>query len=57
MTFLDNALTLITLASLFILGPALGRVVVSCFDWEKCPVPIRHFLVGFGTLGGANILA
>lgn len=50
MSFLDNALTLITLASLFILGPTLGHAVVSCFDWHNWPVPIQHLVVGICTM-------
>jgi hypothetical protein len=40
--FLDNALTLITLASLLILGPAIGYAVISCFGWQNWSVPIQH---------------
>jgi hypothetical protein len=47
MNFLDNALTLITLASLFVLGPALGRALVACFDsWQNWSLPIQHLAVG-----------
>jgi hypothetical protein len=46
MSLLDNALTLITLASLFILGPALGHALVSCFEWQNWSVPIQHLVVG-----------
>jgi len=46
MSWLDNALTLITLASLFILGPALGHALVSCFEWQNWSVPIQHLVVG-----------
>lgn len=50
MSFLDSALTLITLASLFILGPAVGYAVVSCFNWQNWAVPIQHFAVGISTM-------
>jgi hypothetical protein len=48
-SFLDSALTLITLASLFILGPAVARAVVECFDWQKWSVSAQHLVVGFCT--------
>ena len=47
---LDSALTLISLASLFIIGPAVGYAVVSCFSWQKWPVPIQHLAVGICTM-------
>ncbi|HET7889003.1 MAG TPA: hypothetical protein VFL62_22475 [Bradyrhizobium sp.] len=50
MSFLDHALTLITLASVFILGPAIGYAVVSCFGWQNWPVPIQHLAVGICTM-------
>lgn len=50
MSFLDNGLTLITLASLFILGPAIGHAVVSCFNWQNWKVPIQHLAVGLCTM-------
>ena len=51
MGFLDNALTLITLVSLFLLGPALGRALVSCFEsWQNWPLPIQHLAVGICTM-------
>jgi hypothetical protein len=50
MSFLDNALTLITLASLFLLGPALGRALVSCFNWQNWSLPIQHLAVGICTM-------
>jgi hypothetical protein len=50
MSFLDNALTLITLASVFILGPAIGYALVSCFNWQNLPVAIQHLAVGFCTM-------
>jgi len=47
MGFLDNALTLITLLSLFLLGPALGRALVARFDnWQYWSLPIQHLAVG-----------
>jgi hypothetical protein len=54
MTFIDSALTLITLASLFILGPALGHSVVSCFDWQKWGVPVQHLVVGLCTMAAVS---
>ncbi len=49
--FLDNALTLITLLSLFLLGPALGRALVARFDnWQDWSLPIQHLAVGICTL-------
>jgi hypothetical protein len=54
MTFIDSALTLITLASLFILGPALGHAVVSCFNWQKLPVPVQHLIVGLCTMAAVS---
>jgi hypothetical protein len=51
MGFLDNALTLITLLSLFLLGPALGRALVACFDnWQYWSLPIQHLAVGICTM-------
>ena len=50
MSFLDSALTLVTLASLFIIGPAVGHAVVSCFDWQSWRVPVQHLIVGFCTM-------
>jgi hypothetical protein len=51
MGFLDNVLTLITLVSLFLLGPALGRALVSCFEsWQNWPLPIQHLAVGICTM-------
>jgi hypothetical protein len=50
MSFLDNAFTLITLASLFLLGPALGRALVSCFNWQNWSLPIQHLAVGICTM-------
>jgi hypothetical protein len=50
MNFLDHELTLITLASLFILGPAIGHAVVSCFAWQNWSVPIQHLVVGICTI-------
>ena len=49
---IDNALTLITLASLFILGPAIGYAVVSCFNWQNWAVSIQHLAVGILYHGG-----
>jgi hypothetical protein len=43
---LDSALTLVTLASLFIAGPTVGHAVVSCFNWQNWSVPIQHVAVG-----------
>ena len=51
MGFLDNALTLITLVSLFVLGPALGRALVACFEnWQGWSLPIQHLAVGICTM-------
>src|SRR5579859_6388159 len=50
MSFLDNALTLVTLASLFILGPAIGYALVSCFNWQSWSIPIQHLAVGICTM-------
>jgi len=50
MSFSDHALTLITLASLFILGPAIGHAVVSCFSWQNWSMPIQHLAVGICTM-------
>jgi hypothetical protein len=51
MSLLDNALTLITLVSLFLLGPALGRAFVACFDsWQNWSLPIQHLAVGICTM-------
>ena len=51
MSFLDNALSLITLLSLFLLGPALGRALVTCFDsWHNWSLPIQHLVVGICTM-------
>jgi hypothetical protein len=50
MSFLDSTLTLITLASLFILGPAVGYAVVSCFNWQNWAVPIQHLALEISTM-------
>jgi hypothetical protein len=51
MGFLDNALTLITLLSLFLLGPALGRAIIACFhNWQAWSLPIQHLAVGICTM-------
>jgi hypothetical protein len=51
MGFLDNALSLITLVSLFLLGPALGRASVACFDgWPDWSLPAQHLAVGICTM-------
>ena len=51
MSILDNALTLITLLSLFLLGPALGRALVACFPgWQDWSLPIQHLVVGICTM-------
>jgi hypothetical protein len=50
MSFIDNALSLITLASVFILGPAIGYALVSCFNWQNLPVSIQHLAVGLCTM-------
>jgi hypothetical protein len=47
---LDSALTLITLASPFIIGPAVGYAMVSCFKWQNWAVPIQHPAVGICTM-------
>jgi hypothetical protein len=47
MSLLDNALTLITLLSLFLLGPALGRAMIACFSgWQDWWLPIQHLAIG-----------
>jgi hypothetical protein len=53
---LDNALTLITLASLFILGPAIGYAVVSCFNWQNWAVSIQHLAVGICTMAAVSAM-
>jgi hypothetical protein len=51
MAMLDNALTLITLLSLFLLGPALGRALVTCLDgWQDWSLPMQHLAVGICTM-------
>jgi hypothetical protein len=51
MGFLDNALSLITLLSLFLLGPALGRALVARFDgWQNWSLPGQHVAVGICTM-------
>jgi hypothetical protein len=51
MAMLDNALTLISLISLFLLGPALGRALVACFArWQEWPLPLQHLTVGICTM-------
>ena len=51
MDFLNNALTLFTLLSLFLLGPTLGRALVACFDsWHNWSLPIQHLAVGICTM-------
>jgi hypothetical protein len=51
MDFLDNALTLITLLSLFLLGPALGRAMIACFSgWQDWWLPIQHLAIGICTM-------
>jgi uncharacterized membrane protein YbhN (UPF0104 family) len=51
MGFLDNALSLITLLSLFLLGPALGRALVARFDgWQNWSLPSQHVAVGICTM-------
>jgi hypothetical protein len=51
MSILDNALSLITLLSLFLLGPALGRALVACVPgWQDWPLAIQHLVVGICTM-------
>ena len=51
MDFLDNALSLITLLSLFLLGPALGRAMIACFSgWQDWWLPIQHLAIGICTM-------
>ena len=51
MSIFDNALTLITLLSLFLLGPALGRAMVACLHgWQDWSLPIQHLAVGICTM-------
>lgn len=51
MSILDNALSLITLLSLFLLGPALGRALVACVPgWQEWSLPIQHLAVGICTM-------
>ena len=48
---LDNALSLITLLSLFLLGPAFGRALVACVpNWQDWSLPIQHLVVGICTM-------
>jgi hypothetical protein len=54
MSFLDYMLTLITLASLFILGPAIGHALVSCFNWQKLSPPVQHLVVGLCTMAAMS---
>lgn len=51
---LDSALTLITLGSLFIIGPAVGYAAVSCFNWQNWAVPIQHLAVGIFTMAAVS---
>ena len=51
MSIFDNALTLITLLSLFLLGPALGRAMVACLHgWQDWSLPVQHLAVGICTM-------
>jgi CBS domain containing-hemolysin-like protein len=51
MGFLDNALSLITLLSLFLVGPALGRALVASFyNWQNWWLPFQHLAIGLCTL-------
>ena len=51
MSIFDNALTLITLVSLFLLGPLLGRAMVACLHgWQDWSLPIQHLAVGICTM-------
>lgn len=50
MSLLDSALTLITLSSLFILGPAVSHAIVSCFNWQNWSRPVQHLAVGICTM-------
>lgn len=51
MGFLDNAFTLITLLSLFLLGPAVGRAIVASFRyWQHWSLPMQHLAVGLCTM-------
>ena len=51
MSILDNALSLITLLSLFLLGPALGRALVACVPgWQDWSLAIQHLVVGICTM-------
>jgi len=51
MSMLDNALSLITLLSLFLLGPAFGRALVACVpNWQDWSLPIQHLVVGICTM-------
>src|SRR5277367_1309232 len=51
MSIFDNGLTLITLVSLFLLGPALGRAMVACLHgWQDWSLPIQHLAVGICTM-------
>ena len=49
-SFFESALTLITLASLFIVGPAVGHAIVTCFNWQNWSVPVQHLIVGLCTM-------
>lgn len=50
MSFLDNAFSIMTLASLFILGPAIGHAIVSCLRWQDWSLPAQHLVVGICTM-------
>jgi hypothetical protein len=54
MSFFDNASTSITLASLFIVGPAVGHALVSCFDWQSWRAPIQHLTVSLCTMAAVS---
>jgi hypothetical protein len=51
MGMLYNALSLITLLSLFLLAPAIGRALVARFTgWQDWSLSIQHLAVGICTM-------
>lgn len=54
--FLENALTLITLASLLIIGPAVGHAIVTCLNWQSWTVPVQHLIVGLCNMLAVSVM-
>ena len=51
MRFLHNALTLITLLSLFVLGPAIGRALLMRVDRrQRWSQSVQHIALGVSTM-------